>query len=300
MDFEHIKYFIAAAEMQNYTKAADKLFITPSALSKAIKTLEQETGLPLFERAGRNISLTSYGKSFYKVCVETMETLNSGIRTIQYELQPDSGIVNLAGIYTMCANYLPWKIKEFKDLYPKVEFSIEYMITSEIIEAIINDEYELGFCGDFELCPEKNNMIEKMLIKIEELVIIVPKNHRLAQEEYVSFNQLGNEDFITYKKVASGIDIIFKKFCRENGFEPKISFEVPDDHSIVGLVSAGLGIALVADNFSLRSKLVSKVKIKPIAPTRNQYIIWKKDKFLSPICHKFRKFIIDRGMEKGN
>lgn len=293
MNWQHLTYFKTTAETQNFTRAAEQLYITPSALSKAVHNLENELGFPLFEKHGRNVYLTRFGKTFYEYVVKANTDLEDGLAQVQKELGLCTGRIFLSAIYTMCAEYLPPRIKEFKKLYPDVAISFEYAITSKILEHILSGTSDLGFCGDYGLESAEFADIEHQLIRVEELVMIASADHWLAGENFVDVNKLKDESFIIYKNVNSGISYNFWPLFKDVGFTPRIAFEVNDDHSILGLVASGLGVALVADNPSMRHEGIVMKRFQRNPPTRNQYMVWKKGLFAPPVVQAFRELILD-------
>lgn len=294
MNWQHLIYFKAIAETQNFSRASEQLYVTPSALSKAISSLEAELSFPLFEKSGRNSVLTDYGRTFKDYVDQAIDCIDRGIITIQEQLDDITGKVNISGIYTMCADYLPPRIKMFLEIYPEVTFSMVYQITLTVLESILTGTADLGFCGDFDCNDKRFSEIERKLIKTEDLVIITPCDHPLAQDFYVDFNKLKEERFITYRNVNSGIHQIFQNLCAQVDAHPHIVFEAPDDHTIIGLVSAGLGITLIANNPSLHTDNVHVLHFRDGAvPKRCQYMVWKKDHYLLPAVKGFRDFILD-------
>lgn len=293
MNWQHLTYFKTTAELQNFTQAAEQLYVTPSALSKAIHNLENELGFPLFRKHGRNVALTPFGKTFYQYVSVAANDLQEGLSAVYRQMGLRTGRISVAGIYTMCTDYLPPRIKEFKLEYPDVTFSIDYQITSKVLSGILEGNYDLGFCGDYELDAEEYSGIEHTLIKVENLVIAASKDHWMAEKPYVEIKQLAKEPFIIYRNVNSGISYNFWPLFQKAGFTPRIAFEVTDDHSLLGLVAAGLGIALIADNPALHSDNVIIRHLKGLYPTRNQYMIWQKDRFLSDVVLAFRDVVLD-------
>jgi DNA-binding transcriptional LysR family regulator len=291
MNWQHLTYFLTTAKLQNFSRAAEQLYITPSALSKAIRNLENELGFPLFEKSGRVVGLTEYGRMFSEYVVKASKNIEDGIFEVQKRMGLHTGRIAISGIYTMCGDYVPSRIMEFNTDHPNVTYAIEYAITSKILEKIISGSSDLGFCGDYELDSDHFSSIERKLIKVEDLVVVTPKNHPLAKKERIEFKKLSKEKFIIYRNVNSGISYIFWKLCNQYDIKPKIAFEVPDDHSIVGLVAAGLGIALLPDNVSIKMNDLAILKIYPHMPTRNQYMIWKKERFMAPVVEAFRDHI---------
>lgn len=292
MNWQHLTYFMTTAKLENFTKAARELYVTPSALNKAVRNLENEVGFPLFEKHGRNVRLTRYGKIFYDYVVMANDDLENGLESVRKELGLNTGRMRLAGIYTMCAEYLPPQIKIFRSRYPDVSICFDYAITSKILESVMASETDLGFCGDFDAndYPE----IERKLLFHEDLLVIASKDHWLAGEKYVDIAKLNNETFIIYKNVNSGISYRFWPLFQNAGFTPHIGFEVSDDHSILGLVAAGLGIALVADNPAIAHEGIIKRRFKGRAPQCSQYMVWKKGGFLSQPALAFKDQILQK------
>ncbi|MCI8478207.1 MAG: LysR family transcriptional regulator [Oscillospiraceae bacterium] len=293
MNWQHLTYFQTVADTKNFSRAAEQLFLTPSALSKSIHALEAELGFPLFEKRGRNSVLTEYGKTFLNYVTQASSSIENGLRAVQEQMDVSTGKIRVSGIYTMCAEYLPTKIRSFKEQYPKVTFSMEYSISSRILESVLEGESDLGFCGDYEIDDSAYSDIERVLLKTEDLIVIVPFDHKFSGKELVDFRQLKDEQFIIYRNVNSGISYCFWELCRAADITPEIAFEVPDDHTIIGLVEAGLGIALIADSPSLCMDKVSVLRFEHDTPIRNQYMVWKRGRFMPPVVRCFRDHILD-------
>lgn len=293
MNWQHLLYFKEIVESKSFSKAADALFITPSALSKAIRSLENEIGVPLFEKQGRSSVLTKYGKEFYpKVCV-ALETINDGLIQIKNEISEQDGHVNISGIYTVCSDYLSAMFKQFNEIYPNITFTISYDMSGIILEQILNGEIDLGFCGDFNINDEKFKEIEFQIIKKEELMIVVPTDHPLAGKKYVDAKDLKHEKFIMWKNAKTGLGGILLDFCNANNIDPQISYEVYSDHTILQMVSNGLGIALMPNDSYLMRADVSVLKLKENAPYRTIHMVWKKNHYLSPAAILFKDYILD-------
>ena len=292
LNWQHLTYFKCVAELESFSKAADALYITSSAISKAVNNLEEELGFPLFEKRGRNSVLTEYGRDFYQYVTEAFACIDNGILAINRKRGVIEGRINVGGIYTMCAEFLPTHIKGFQALHPDVSFSMEYHITDQILDSVLDRNIDLGFCGNFALNAPQYSQIEKVLLYTEDLVLIVPSDHPLASAASVDFSTLKNESFIIHRNHNSGTTPLFEDLCANCGFSPRISFEVPDDQSILGLVKAGLGIALIADSPSLKSPGLTTVRIENEAPTRQQYMIWNRNRTLSPASIAFRDYIL--------
>lgn len=294
MNWQHLQYFKTVAEAGNYAKASEQLFITTSALSKAISSLEQELNFPLFEKSGRNSVLTPYGKTFKSYVDKALDTIDMGIADVQSQLDLYTGTINIMGTYIMCADFLPPRIRSFMEIYPQVRFSMVYNITAVTLDSVMNGTQDLGFCGEFDSDDPRYKNIGFSNISSDDLVIITPKEHPLSKDYYIDFRKLDGENFITYRSNDTGVHRLYVQLCEKYGVKPKIAFEVPDDQSIIGLVAAGLGCALIADNSSLRSENVHVLHFREDeVPKSRSYIIWRKDRYIAPVVSAFRDFILD-------
>ena len=299
LNWQHLMYFLVAADMGNFTKASDVLFITQSALTKAINNLESELGAPLFEKKGRNIKLTVYGESFYENVTAAAAELNGGVRKIHDMIDLKSGSISVSATYTMCAEYLPDIIRKYRKKYPETDFAIHYEGTSTILKQVADGATDVGLCGDYDDTEKKYAGIVKHKILEEEICLIVPPRCRLAGTEYIDdLAILKDENFIINSNSNTGTNYVFNKMCAEAGFKPKIAFQSHDDHTMIGLVSSGLGVAAIQDSPSLLVNKVSVLRFRSNPPVRNQYLVYKKDRYMTPAVKAFVELILEQAEEE--
>ena len=146
MNLSQLYYFRKLAELQHYTKAAQELYITQPALSNSISHLEQELGIPLFERDGRTVKLTRYGKEFYGYTVESLNALEKGIALAHEHAGSPLGSIDIGTIYTIQGDYLPELIKAYRSQYGQnIVFNVYQGLSIPLIEDLENDRYEVDF-----------------------------------------------------------------------------------------------------------------------------------------------------------
>lgn len=136
MNFQSLVYFKTVAELQHYTKAASTLFITQPALSKAIHNLEVELGVTLFQKEGRNVTLTPSGAVFYEYVKRAVDEINNGIAAVQHRADVERNIIFVSALFSNYTEFLPEKIAQFRKMNPTYRFRIEYKYTS----IIVNDD----------------------------------------------------------------------------------------------------------------------------------------------------------------
>ena len=182
MNLFHLRYFETLARTEHYSKAAEILSITQPSLSYAISTLESELGIQLFEKRGRNIVLTKYGKAFYSNVKEILANLDNAVRDIKLVANGE-GEINIGFLRTLGTDYVPTTVKNFLDLHPDkniwFNFSCEHGLSVDLVRSLIDREYDMVFCSKLNNSP----MVEFIPITTQELVVIVPKDHPLAAKD---------------------------------------------------------------------------------------------------------------------
>lgn len=294
MTKEMLVCFRTAAEFEHMTKAADKLYITQSALSKTIRALEEELEVELFQRRGRNVELTPAGEAFYRHVVRALDELEEGIGEAKRYMEMKSNIIHLSVLFTQFASQLPEKILAFHRGYPLCHFSVEYKYTSAVVEDLFSGSSELGVCG---FVPETGNYakIEKKLIQREPASIVVGKNHRLARRGTVTAEDIRDEKFVVWKWSELGINEEIRKIGKKFGFTPRIGYEGHNDLAVLNAVAVGEGVAVVPVGGTLDLSQVVPVRLEgDPSLTREVYLAWRKDIKLSSLAVQFRNMLLSQ------
>lgn len=291
MNLNHLQYFITLAKEEHYTNAAKKLSITQPSLSNAISSLEKELGTYLFEKKGRNVVLTKYGKVFLEYAEKTIDILNQGVKKVKFLTSETSGVIDLAYIYTFGMKDVSLLVNSFLEEKKDKNFKFTFSDgnTLDIIDGLKNEDYDVGFCSKIE----NEDDIEFIKVKKEELVLITPKNHPLAKYEEVDLIDTIDYKYIAFKK-NSGLRPFIDKMFIEIGEKQNIIYEVEKDESLAGLVEGSFGIAIIPKIPILDHLDVNIIKIKNPQYNRNIYMAKLKNKYLSPAVDEFIKFIINK------
>jgi DNA-binding transcriptional LysR family regulator len=289
MNLRQLQYFRELAKIEHITQAAEKLSITQPSLSHAISELEKELGTFLFEKQGRNIRLTKYGKYFLTYVDNALEELEKGQKNLRELTSPGHGRIDLAFIYTLGAEIVPNMIKAFvsNEEHKDISFSFHQGTTKSLISRLKEDRYDLAFCSFVENEPE----IEFTPLVQQELVLVVPHDHPLATQDSIDLKDTAPYPFIFYSKKSGLRPIIDGLFAKVN-ITPNMICEVVEDSAIAGLVSINYGIAVMPRITSLN---FFNVKVLPISSPANYrfiYIASVKNRYLSPAASLFRNFAI--------
>ncbi|HEX3015237.1 MAG TPA: LysR family transcriptional regulator [Desulfobacteria bacterium] len=288
MDWQQLYYFQTVARLQHFTRAAEKLSISQPALSRSIARLEEDLGVPLFERQGRNVALNRYGRVFLKRVNRALQEISEGQREIQDLISPSHGSVALAFIHTLGTNLVPDLLRRFRKSYPNIAFQLSQNITRVILDQLINAEIDFCFCSP----TVTEEGIHCIRLLTEELFVIVPREHRLANQGSIDLAEIADDPFIALKQEA-GLREITDRLCRKAGFVPKITFEGEEVTTIAGLVAAKLGVAIIPQITGLDMTKVALLKVNKPVCRRAIGMAWVEGRYLSPAAQQFRQFTLD-------
>lgn len=246
MNLSQLYYFRKLAELQHYTQAAQELYITQPSLSGAISALEAELGISLFEKRGRNVYLTKYGKEFYQYVCNSLQFLERGIEVAKEHAGTLSGTVDIGSISTIQGDYLPMVIRSFiADKGSNVKFSIHQEQTNAIVDAVQNGVWDIGFCSPVDDAPD----LFFVPVLQQPLVVVVNKNHPLAKEPTLTFSQLRGYELISYH-TEQPIGKRVGKLLENHGL--KADQQYSNELDMSGIASISNSVAVILQTPSLR------------------------------------------------
>lgn len=276
-------------ELGSFSKAAENLNYTQSAISQMISSLENELSIKLLKRSRVGIKLTQEGEKLYphiEKIIYQQEMLEEKTKEIK---KLETGIVRIGTITSISVHWLPQILKQFKKLYPKIEFVIHQGDYALIQEWIKIDAIDFGF-----LSPYAANGIETLNIKDGNMLAILPRNHKLSKEKVIKLEELVKEDFILLEE--GNYQESLEAF-KEIGVFPNIKYTLHDDYAIMAMVEAELGVSILAELMLRRNnyKIVKK-KTNPLIK-RTISIGYKSKENLSIPSKKFIQFLLEKKEE---
>ncbi|MGX7197380.1 LysR family transcriptional regulator [Enterococcus olivae] len=290
MNLQHLKYFDVLAREQHYTRSSKLLNVTQPSLSNAISTLEEELGVPLFEKKGRNVVLTKPGVIFHDYVTRTLGILDEGIETVT-KISRGSGFISFAFLPVLGTTYVPKLVHAFHQANPDKEISFDFHtstgVTNEIIDGIKNMNYDIGFCSYLPNEPS----IEFLPIASQELVVIVPLNHPLAQFDEIYLEQTQPYPQIGFSK-NSGLRSVIDNAFKKNNCTYQTVYETTVDQVIAGLVSQDFGIAVVPNMYILKHLPLKTLRLKNPETERSFYLATNKEAYLTPAVINFKEFVL--------
>lgn len=290
MNLDHLRYFVRLAEVRHYTRAAEQLGISQPSLSHAINQIEAELGVPLFEKSGRNTTLTRFGEEFLECAEHSLSILDAGIETLQ-RYGRGEGVVRLGFLRTLGINYIPQLTSDFLKADPdcNVQFSFHSGLSSELLEDLIQRKYDFVFCSE----PDPALGLNAVAVDSQELVVIVPKDHPLAERESISLVETLPYPAVCFAE-GSGLRKIVDRMYDAVGGKPASVVETEEDEVIAGLVSSGFGTAVVPYMDMLEKLEVSVLKITDPPYSRNFFMVQNDAAFLTSAAQRFRSFVLGR------
>jgi DNA-binding transcriptional LysR family regulator len=287
MELLQLKYFQIVAKHEHMTLAAKELQIAQPSLSKTISRLEEDLGVPLFERKKRQIRLNSYGKLFLERVEKVFTELNEGKRELLELAGNTEKSITLA---VSISRLLPSLIKSFQQEYPDVRFQ-QFLESTSSMKAEL-EQGSIDFC--ISSLPVEGDEIVWEPLMTEEICLIVPHGHRFAGRFDIALHEVKNDAFISMN-TGFGFRDVTDRICREAGFQPYVAFE-GDEPGVIGeLVTQGLGIAFIPEIalMNQRDRFPHKLRITDPNCKRTIGIGWSKRRYLSPIAIQFKAFVKD-------
>lgn len=290
MEIRHLKYFHTVASHLHFNNAAKELNISQPPLSKQIKQLEEELDVQLLYRTNRKVELTEAGVYFENSCKFILNLIEKEIETTKRIYKGELGEVVLAFSGSVVHDLLPLIIKETKSKYPDIKLLVEQHTSSEQIKGLLNGNINVGM-----LVPPVNEQKLNILPIVEEgFVAVVPIGHHLSDiKRELDVKELANENFImTPEQSGRGYFDSVISLCKSEGFYPKIVQNAQEQQTIISLVAAELGVAVVPESSTrITNKAVSFIPIKQ-NHKKTTALAWHKES-TSPGVRLFIKHIRD-------
>lgn len=276
MELRHLRYFVAVAEEMNISRAAARLRVSQPPLSRQIHDLEQEIGAPLFDRRHKQLKLTSAGANFLPEARKILSHATRAARLAKAASTGKTGQITIAFLSPLGGLFLPQIIRLFRSKFPLVDIDLHEMVPRQQLEALLDHHIDLGFFSKNEL-ESANDVAFQHLMDVHLRLALTP-GHRLTKLRRIPLKKLKDEKFIIFKRSAAPAthDFILQA-CRSAGLEPNIVKQSDRAQSILDLVAAGIGVAIVPHHFQrYRTELVLR-QLSPSLPTLSLCMAWRQN-----------------------
>ncbi|QSJ16894.1 LysR family transcriptional regulator [Nostoc sp. UHCC 0702] len=289
MELRHLRYFIAVAEELHFSRAAERLHIAQPPLSQQIQQLEMELGVELFHRkTKRQVQLTEAGQVFLQSAYQLLAQLEQAIELTQRTGRGEQGQLRVGFTSLVTYNLLPVILQRFREQFSAVELVLQELTTTQQEQALRNSHIHVGFAHP----PLEDNTLNLECIQQENLIVALPETHLLAKQECISVRSLKNELFIMFPRhLGPGLYDQIVSLCQQGNFSPKVTQEAIQMQTIIGLVSAGMGMAIVPS--CLQNLHRSGVVYRPLqgkTPLVETTIIWRQED-MTPVLWEFLQVV---------
>jgi len=287
VQIETLKIFCDLVETQSFSQAAERNFVTQSAVSQQVRGLEEKFKRRLLERVRgrREMRLTDSGRSFYEESRNVLaayECLQERMRGLDGTV---SGTVRVATVYSIGLHELPPVVRRFMGLYPSAKIDLEYSRTTRIVRDVLSGAIELGIVA----YPEKRRGLTIVPLAGDRLVLICPPTHPLAGRKKIRAAELGGQDFVLFERdipTRRATDRIFKS----HGVTLHRVAEFDNIETIKRAVEVGFGLAIVPRLSVLDEQKSGQLAVVALAEpewTRTTGIIHRSDRTLGTAARKF-------------
>ncbi len=268
INFELYRIFYVVANKKNITKAAEELFISQPAVSKAIKNLENNLGGKLFNRTKKGVVLTEEGKEFYNYIKVALEYINNAENKFNDLINLEAGTIKIGVSVTLTKYFLTPLLKEFHDLHPKIKVQIDTNITKVLFEKLKNGLLDLVILN----LPYKNeNDIEIVKCKEVQDVFCTNKKYKNLKNKELSLNELNNYPLILQAK-GSNTRTFLDNVTKENNITLNPSMELASYQLVTEFTKIGFGIGYLTKDYiqdELKNKELFEIKLKEKIPKRS-------------------------------
>lgn len=296
MEIRHLQYFMEVTRTGSFTRAASQLYMTQPAISRIMKSLEEEVGAALFHRSRKQLTLTEAGSVLYKYA----QVMDEQFQELQTELddlrQLKKGHIRIGLPSIVNSFFFSRLMASFHEEYPEITFQLEEDGSKRVEEDVMNEKLDFGVV----VLPTQRDNFDYYTFVQEKLKLIVPVSHYLAAKQAVSLSMLEKEDFIMFNQDFALRDSIVSA-CRSAGFEPRVISETSQLDFIEEMVASNLGISLLPE--STCNELTSNVQaISILNPTIDWVlaIIWKKGHHLTHMKKEFIRLAEEKLAQAGH
>lgn len=276
LELRHFRYFIAVAEERHFGRAAERLFMTQPPLSMQIRQLEEVVGVPLILRDSRPITLTAAGEAFLLQAREVIRQAESAVQRAQLTARGEAGHLTIAVTSASVLSLLPRLIATFKQRYPSVQIDVRELVSREQVDALVQNDINFGLVRP----PVDLTVLDMLPIQAEPIVVAIPRRHPLADLARIPVEEIHRTAFIQFDPISSAYFYrLAESLFHSHNIQPLIVQTATQLHTVMALVSSGLGLALVPEA-AARIQL-EDVVLRPLAldppPMAELCLAWNRN-----------------------
>ncbi len=290
MDIQHIRYFLAIAKFQSFSKAAQQLYVTQPILTRCVKNLEKELGTPLIIRSTKSFALTDAGNALVLHGTDLVQKHQDIYRNIQDVEDFEVGEIHISCPGVLLDMYFPKLVTEYRKQHPAVRITIQESGTRTVVRDVQDGSADIGLVM---LPLDNGESLNIVPIVHDEVHVFTGKEHPFAREDTIHICQLKGHDIITYNQDTTLYNILLR-MCHDHNFSPIIAFQSMMPNFIMDILTYGTCIGVLPAPILQRfpEKNLVSIPLRPHFPWEIA-IITKKNRYISRAAESFLKFTRD-------
>jgi LysR family transcriptional regulator, hydrogen peroxide-inducible genes activator len=281
MELHQLRYFVAAATSGTFTRAADRCGVTQPTLSEQIQKLEANVGRQLFDRLGRRVVLTAAGEQFLPHAEGVLAAVAAAERSVT---DPQTETLRVGAIPTIAPFLLPAACRQFAETHPKVKLILREERTEHVVAAVAAGELDVGLM----VLPVPDERLTAEALFVDPFRVVLPADHPLGEKTAVRLADLAAEPVLLLDAVHCFGEQVFS-LCRRGGLEPNVVCSGEQLSTLLGLVSAGVGVSVVPEMAAMADTATDRI-YRPFAapvPTRKVCAVRHAQRYRPPATDAF-------------
>jgi DNA-binding transcriptional LysR family regulator len=242
MELRQLEAFVAVAEERNFTRAATRLFVTQSGLSATIRSLEKDLRAPLFVRSTRRVDLTPAGAALLPEARRTLASARAAADAVTAVEGLERGTLTLGVMQSISLSGLPNLLARYREAYPGISLTLQHASTTELLRLLHEGAADITFATALD---EIDSDVLSLPLFSSPLVVCA-NDAGLGRQATVALRALAARDHVGFP-AGWGVRILADHAMRSAGLEPRVDLEVNDTNTLLDLIEAGLGVAIIPD-----------------------------------------------------
>jgi len=287
-----LRVFTAVARHLSYSAAARALHLTQPAVSMQVRQLEEQAGLPLFERAGRRIQLTGAGRELLRTAGAVSDLMREADESLQALKGVAGGELHI-GVVSTAKYFAPKLLAEFRRLHPRVTLRLTVSNREAMVRGLDENTVDLVIMGR---APRGLETVAVPFAR-HPLAVVAAPDHPLAGKRRMPLSRLKDETFII-RESGSGTRAAMEHVFTDCGFRPRETLEMSSNETIKQAVMAGMGVSFLSQHTVGLERATGRIAVLDVAGTpvmRDWFVIHREKKRLSPAAAAFKSFLLERG-----
>lgn len=275
IDTRHLRYFVAVAEELSFRAAAARLHVAQPPLTRQIKALEDALQVQLLERNKQRVALTPAGRVALERAQRLLRDQDDLVAAVQRAGKGETGTIRIGFISFVAYEYLPAILRAFREKYPDVAIELHEFMVMQQFDPLLEGKIDVAMLRPLY---EDGRVLTRSVVRAR-FVVALPSGHRLLRKRTVKMPDLAGESFITLpKRHGPSFHGQILGFCARAGFVPTVVREATDAQSVIGLVGAGMGVAIVPESVKkLNTEDVEYRYVSDLPERADIVLAWRQD-----------------------